>query len=39
MAELTKIEMNLSVYCIHDLKQSEGQKKILERRDVRFFKC
>lgn len=29
MAELTKIEMNLSVYCIHDLKQSEGQKKFL----------
>lgn len=35
MPKLTIIEINLNVYCVHDVKQYKCQKK-LERRDVKL---
>lgn len=35
MPKSTIIEINLNVYCVHDVKQCKCQKK-LERRDVKL---
>lgn len=37
MPKLAKIEMNLNVYCVRDIKQCKCQK-ILERREVKLTK-